>query len=196
MDVSGSEGRDPIEDYEKINSELKKYNEKLSHKLQIVAANKTDLPESAENLERLQSYMKAAGREVYPICALTGEGLPQLMERLWTLLTEYVEEPEKTEDEVVYKLEEKPDFEVKRDATGVFIITGPRIERLVAMTNFDDDMKERQVELRGDDRTCTCSEQVKQAGDDDWATEYNALIMSIRAVASMSLSTTNVIFMT
>jgi glutamate-5-semialdehyde dehydrogenase len=47
-------------------------------------------------------------------------------------------------------------------------------------------MKERQVELRGDDRTCTCSEQVKQAGDDDWATEYNALIMSIRAVASMA----------
>lgn len=146
LDVSGSEGRDPIEDYEKINSELKKYNEKLSHKLQIVAANKTDLPESAENLERLQSYMKAAGREVYPICALTGEGLPQLVERLWTLLTEYVEEPEKTEEEVVYKLEEKPDFEVKRDAIGVFIITGPRIERLVAMTNFDDDMSVRRFQ--------------------------------------------------
>lgn len=146
IDVSGIEGRDPIEDYEKINAELAKYSEKLSHKQQIVAANKIDLLGDSDNLERLMDYMAAHGVEVYPICAMTGEGMDKLLERVWTMLEEYVEEPDETTEEVVYKAQNKPDFEVKRDDDGAFVITGARIENLVAMTNFDDDQSLRRFQ--------------------------------------------------
>lgn len=146
IDVSGIEGRDPIEDYEKINAELAKYSEKLSRKQQIVAANKIDLLGDSDNLERLIDYMAAHGVEVYPICAMTGEGMDKLLERVWTMLEEYVEEPDETTEEVVYKAQNKPDFEVKRDDDGAFVITGARIENLVAMTNFDDDQSLRRFQ--------------------------------------------------
>ena len=146
IDVSGIEGRDPIEDYEKINAELAKYSEKLSRKQQIVAANKIDLLGDSDNLERLMDYMAAHGVEVYPICSMTGEGMDKLLERVWTMLEEYVEEPDETTEEVVYKAQNKPDFEVKRDDDGAFVITGARIENLVAMTNFDDDQSLRRFQ--------------------------------------------------
>ena len=128
VDVSGIEGRDPIEDYEKINAELAKYSEKLARKRQVVAANKIDLLGDSDNLEQLMDYMTAHGVEVYPICAMTGEGMDKLLERVWTMLEEYVEEPDETTEEVVYKAQNKPDFEVKRDDDGAFVITGARIE--------------------------------------------------------------------
>ena len=146
LDVSGMEGRDPIEDYEKINEELRKYSEKLSRKKQIIAANKIDMLGDSDNLERLKAYMDERGQEVYPICAMTGEGLEVLLERLWDLLETYVEEPEEIAEEVVYKAQDKPDFEVKRADDGAFVVTGPRIENLVAMTNFDDDQSLRRFQ--------------------------------------------------
>ena len=146
VDVSGIEGRDPIVDYEKINAELAKYSEKLARKRQVVAANKIDLLGDSDNLERLMDYMTAHGVEVYPICAMTGEGMDKLLERVWTMLEEYVEEPDETTEEVVYKAQNKPDFEVKRDDDGAFVITGARIENLVAMTNFDDDQSLRRFQ--------------------------------------------------
>lgn len=146
VDVSGIEGRDPIEDYEKINAELAKYSEKLARKRQVVAANKIDLLGDSDNLERLMDYMTAHGVEVYPICAMTGEGMDKLLERVWTMLEEYVEEPDETTEEVVYKAQNKPDFEVKRDDDGAFVITSARIENLVAMTNFDDDQSLRRFQ--------------------------------------------------
>lgn len=147
LDVSGMEGRDPIEDYEKINAELAKYSEKLSRKLQIVAANKIDLlTDDSDNLERLMDYMAAKGIEVYPICAVSGDGMDKLLERVWTLLEEYVEEADETTEEVVYKAQNKPDFGVTRDTDGAFVITGARIENLVAMTNFDDDQSLRRFQ--------------------------------------------------
>lgn len=146
VDVSGIEGRDPIEDYEKINAELAKYSEKLARKRQVVAANKIDLLGDSDNLERLMDYMTAHGVEVYPICAMAGEGMDKLLERVWTMLEEYVEEPDETTEEVVYKAKNKPDFEVKRDDDGAFVITGARIENLVAMTNFDDDQSLRRFQ--------------------------------------------------
>ena len=90
--------------------------------------------------------MDERGRDVFPICAMSGEGLPELMEYVWKLLESYVEEPDETDEEVIYKPEEKPDFEIHRADAGAFVITGPRIERLVAMTNFDDDMSLRRFQ--------------------------------------------------
>ncbi len=147
LDVSGTEGRDPVEDFENINAELAKYSEKLAKKRQIVAANKTDLlAGDSDNLSRLQAYMDERHMEVFPVCAVSGDGLQPLLERLWTYIQEYEPESEEIEEEVLYKPEIKADFEITRDKDGAFVITGMRIERLVAMTNFGNDESVRRFQ--------------------------------------------------
>lgn len=76
LDVSGMEGRDPIEDFHTINAELAKYSEKLSKKPQLIALNKIDMLQDEETLPRVSAYFKDKGYEVFPVNALTGEGLP------------------------------------------------------------------------------------------------------------------------
>ncbi len=139
LDVSGMEGRDPIEDYRKINHELQQYNERLARRPQIIAANKMDLPEGQENFDRVAEFMKAEGREIFPISAATGEGMPELMERAWKMLAEYVEEPEATEEVVVYEPTPNEEYSIRRDDDGAYVVEGKNLEKLVAMTNFDDD---------------------------------------------------------
>ncbi|MDF2636869.1 MAG: GTPase obg [Pelosinus sp.] len=139
LDVSGLEGRDPIEDYNKINNELKLYNEKLATRPQLIVANKMDLAEAQENLPRVAEYMKKLGHEIYPVSAATGEGLPELMQQTAKLLLEHVEVPEETDDTIVYEAKQQEDFTIGRDIDGAFLIRGRGIERLVAMTNFDND---------------------------------------------------------
>lgn len=139
LDVSGMEGRDPIEDYRKINHELQQYNERLARRPQIIAANKMDLPEGQENFDRVAEFMKAEGREIFPISAATGEGMQELMERAWKMLAEYVEEPEATEEVVVYEPTPNEEYSIRRDDDGAYVVEGKNLEKLVAMTNFDDD---------------------------------------------------------
>ena len=80
VDVSGSEGRDPVEDFEKINRELAEYSPELAARPMIVAANKLDLlPPDSDNLERLRAHVQAAGLELYEISAATTQGTRQLM---------------------------------------------------------------------------------------------------------------------
>ena len=139
LDVSGLEGRDPIEDFHKINNELKLYNEKLFKRPQIVAANKMDLPEAQANFPQLAETMRGLGHEVYPVSAATGEGLPLLMQRAAQLLAEYVEEPEDIEEAKVYEAKPEDEFTITRDDDGAFIVEGQGIEKLVAMTRFGDE---------------------------------------------------------
>jgi len=139
LDVSDLEGRDPIEDYKKINHELQQYNERLARRPQIIAANKMDLPEGQENFARVAEFMKAEGREIFPISAATGEGMPELMDRAWKMLSEYVEEPEATEDVVVYEPTSNEEYSIRRDDDGAYVVEGKNLEKLVAMTNFEDD---------------------------------------------------------
>lgn len=139
LDVSGLEGRDPIEDFNKINTELRLYNERLSTRPQIIVANKMDLVESQENLPRVVEYMDKLGYKVYPVSAATGEGLPQLMKVASEMLKEFVEEPEETDDTVVYEAKPEVEFTVGHDIDGAFLVKGKGIEKLVAMTNFDND---------------------------------------------------------
>ena len=75
MDVAGVEGRNPIEDFDKINNELKLYSEKLSRRPQLVVANKMDLPEGAENYAKLEEYVTKKGYPIMKASAATGEGL-------------------------------------------------------------------------------------------------------------------------
>jgi GTP-binding protein len=147
LDASGLEGRDPIEDYEKINNELSLYSERLAKRPQIIAANKMDLPEAKANYEKVAAYILKLGREIYPISAATGEGLTQLMQRSMQLLDEYVEAPEETADTKVYEAVPAAEFVIKRDDDGAFVVEGKDIERLVAMINFDNDEGVRRFQL-------------------------------------------------
>lgn len=147
LDASGLEGRDPIEDYHKINAELKQYNERLASRPQIIAANKMDLVEAQENFERIKEYMAKEGREVFPISAATGEGVPELMERVGALLIEYRELPPDPIDTVVYQAKQETAFTIRREDDGAFVVEGKDIEKLVAMTHFDNDEGLRRFQL-------------------------------------------------
>ena len=138
VDVSGCEGRDPIEDFEKINHELEAYSAKLARRKQLVVANKMDLPDSAENFVLLKEYVEAKGYEIMPVSAATGEGLQDLMWKAWEMARQYVAEPE---EEIGVIDEGDPDsFEIIRGAEDAdFEVKGKNIERLVAMTNFDNE---------------------------------------------------------
>ena len=137
VDVSGCEGRDPIEDFEKINHELEAYSAKLARRKQLVVANKMDLPDSADNFVILKEYVEEKGYEIMPVSAATGEGLQELMWKAWEMARQYEAEPE---EEVGVVEEGDPDsFEIIRGAEDAdFEVKGKNIERLVAMTNFDN----------------------------------------------------------
>lgn len=139
LDVSGLEGRDPLEDYHKINNELTLYSERLAKRPQIIAANKMDLPEAQENYNRIVEFMAKEKREVYPVSAATGEGLEKLMWRTMQLLEEYVEEPEQEAEKKIYEAKPEPEFMISRDDDGAFVVKGKEIEKVVAMINFDND---------------------------------------------------------
>ena len=138
VDVSGCEGRDPVEDFEKINHELEAYSAKLARRKQLVVANKMDLPDSADNFVLLKEYVEAKGYEIMPVSAATGEGLQDLMWKAWEMARQYVAEPE---EEIGVIDEGDPDsFEIIRGAEDAdFEVKGKNIERLVAMTNFDNE---------------------------------------------------------
>lgn len=146
LDVSGIEGRDPIEDFHKINEELKKYSEKLSKKPQLIALNKIDLVEDVATIDRVRSYFEENGYEVFAVNALTGEGLSDLVHRAWYYVENYVPEPDATDDVVMYEAKPDVDFVITRGDDAAFIITGARIEKLVAMTNLDDEQSLRRFQ--------------------------------------------------
>ena len=137
LDVSGSEDRDPIEDFYKINQELEDYNEKLKTKPQIIAANKMDIPSSLEELEKLRKEFEPKGYTIYPVSAATGEGINELKFGIWELLsnTEIVTETY-DEDYVQYRKEEETVIVRKED--DVYIVEGTFVERLLESVYFDD----------------------------------------------------------
>lgn len=145
LDVSGSEGRDPWKDFLTINNELELYSPQLAQKKQIVAGNKIDLVEDQSQLDALKKKVEDAGYEFYPICTLSGEGVPALMERAWRLLQEIPVLPEFTPDKTIIYDVPKDEFEVTiKD--GVYYVTGKRVEKLVNMTDFDDTFSLRRFE--------------------------------------------------
>ena len=142
LDASGLEGRDPVEDFAKINKELALYSPKLAKRPQVIAANKMDLPQSAENLARIEAMAKEQGLDVFPVSAATKQGLGDLMEHVYKMLQQHVEEPAEETAEKVYTAEadDSDDVTIKRDMTGKgFIVSGKALEKLVAMTNFGND---------------------------------------------------------
>ncbi len=140
IDASGSEGRDPVEDFDAICAELENYSLDLADRPMIVAANKCDLimPES-DNLERLRAHVQAAGCELYEISAGTTQGTRSLMrivaEKLRSLPPVTIYEPEYVE--VIEEVADPSRFEIEHLGS-TWLITGTWLERLVMNINFDD----------------------------------------------------------
>lgn len=138
VDASGIEGRNPLDDFYKINEELKNYNPKLSKKPQIVVANKKDIGTWNEGYKMLKEELGKEGYEVFPISAATGEGVDKLKYIIWEELSK-IEADYETFDEVVEfkETEEKEEIVVKLEE-GKFVVEGAFVEKLVYSTNFDD----------------------------------------------------------
>lgn len=142
IDMSASEGRDPYNDYLTINKELETYNEKLMLRPQIIVANKMDLSESNENLEKFKE--KVQDVKIVPISAYTRGNLDELLYTIAdTLETIKVDEfsVDTIHDTVVeYKYTPRPDaFEIKIEEDGVYNVIGPVVKRYFDSTNFDKD---------------------------------------------------------
>ena len=140
IDVSGSEGRDPVEDFDAICAELQNYSVDLSNRPMIVAANKCDLlPPDSDNLQRLREHVQAACCELYEISAGTTQGTRNLMrvvaEKLRTLPPVTIYEPEYVE--VIEAPSDPSAFEIEHYGS-TWLITGRYLERLVENINFDD----------------------------------------------------------
>ena len=140
VDVSGSEGRDPIEDFEKINAELAEYSAELASRPMIVAANKCDLiPQGSDNLERLRAYVEARGYSFYEISAATTQGTRQLVRaiagKLSTLPPVTIYEPE-----YVKPLAEAGDAEELKieQMDDLWVVSGKWLQQLIADINFAD----------------------------------------------------------
>ena len=139
VDVAGSEGRDPVEDFEKINDELKRFNEELSSLPQIVAGNKIDLA-SDEQLKSFREYMEEKGFEYYEMCAPIRMGTDEVLNAVWRKLSSLPPvkrfEAEEIPLEVMLK-KQNTGFEVYEE-DGVFCVDAPWLERVLSAVNMDD----------------------------------------------------------
>lgn len=148
VDVSASEGRDPIEDFEKINEELKLYSERLLTLPQIVAANKIDIQSGKENFPAFEKEIKKRGYEVYPISALTKVGIDKLLDKTIEILSFIpVEEIKEVPEVIVYtppEEEETLNIEVKDNT---YYLSGTKIDKLLKRVNLQDEHSLRYFEM-------------------------------------------------
>ena len=138
IDLSGSEGRDPREDYDRINDELSRYGE-LDGLPQIIVCNKTDLPDCEAHAESMRKTAEEAGAPIFFVSAATHQGFEKLIDETAKMLETlppilHYQEEEETEEE---EAKDDQTFEVTRDG-GVFVVEGSRIERLMESVHFDD----------------------------------------------------------
>ncbi|MDY3691877.1 MAG: GTPase ObgE [Dysosmobacter sp.] len=140
VDVSGSEGRDPVADFDAICEELKQYSPELAERPQIVAANKVDIMEDPENLEQLRAHVEGKGYSLLEISAAAHQGTRQLVgkvaEMLSTLPPVTVYEPEYVpRPEVV---DTSAPLDIRRSDDGTWLVEGPWLQRLMGNINFSD----------------------------------------------------------
>lgn len=141
VDISGIEGRDPIDDFEKINEELRLYNERLSTRPQLVVANKSDLLFDESIYENFKKTMEEKGYEVFKMSAATRDGVDQVIDRVSQLLNE-VEDVELVSQEELYRpeldVDEDGGLKVQVDENGIYVVTGRELRRIMYSVNFDD----------------------------------------------------------
>lgn len=136
LDISGSEGRNPIEDFELINSELSSYNIKLNDKKMLVVLNKTDLG-AEDNIKEFREKYSDKVVEIVEISAATTENVDKLMYLIADTLDSIEDDYSTLDEQYVYFEEEKePDFKVRKENEN-YIVEGPLIENLIYRTNFE-----------------------------------------------------------
>ncbi len=143
IDAAGTEGRDPLRDTEILAQELAAYRDNLPDKVRVIAANKMDLVAGEGVIERLRAQYSPKGIEVFPISAVTGGGVPALVRRLAAILKE--EEKKGLPETLVEPVEKifiagtgREGFSVSVEG-GRYVVRGKKVERLVAMTDFDNE---------------------------------------------------------
>ena len=140
LDVSGREGRDPVEDFYTINKELKKYSEKLATRKQIIVANKIDAMQDENLLKKIEDLAKKERVELFKISAVTKQGVEELIDHVAKILKELPKEDLiEIEEQKVYTLDDddKDKWQIKKE-NGVFIVTGKPIQKLIGRINIDD----------------------------------------------------------
>ncbi|WP_066719290.1 GTPase ObgE [Clostridium sp. Marseille-P299] len=145
VDAAGTEGRDPVDDIKKINNELVSYNEELLQKPQVIAANKIDVlfgEEEEEAIQRIKDAFESEGIQVFPISAVSGKGVKELLYHVNEMLKGIEEKP------IVFEREyfpenltqsEEPYSVTFDEAENVYVVEGPRIERMLGYTNIDSE---------------------------------------------------------
>lgn len=140
LDISGSEERDPLDDYRIIQEELREYSPELAKRPMLVVANKMDIPGAEENLKRLRDTLESE-TEIFPVSAATGEGLKGVIYRIAQLLPE-IPVPEilirNDEQHKVTHVEPKERFDLTKE-NGIFIISGKELEKHLKMTLFESE---------------------------------------------------------
>ena len=141
IDMGSFEGRNPIDDYLTIRKEIKQYDEKLARKPELIIANKMDLPDFEVNLEKFKKEFP--NLEVVCVSAMEQKGLDEMIYKLADMLENAVLEPlyeeNNFESYIVYKFNEEKPFTITRDDSGVWILKGEEIEKLLKMTKFQED---------------------------------------------------------
>ena len=139
IDVSGSEGRDPVEDFYTINEELKKYSQKLSERKQIIVANKIDSMQDESLYNNLEKLAKEKGLEIFKISAATNVGIKELMNHVSQVLKTLPKENlvEIKDEKKVYTLEDEEPFTINKEGNN-YIIDGPAVEKLMKRVNLND----------------------------------------------------------
>lgn len=143
VDAASTEGRDPIADIRAINAELKAYNPELLTRPQVIAANKTDAiydGEEEDPIERLRKEFEPEGIRIFPISAVTGKGVKELLYHVNELLKTVDRKPIIFEKEFEYQFQaENLPYTVERTEDGVFVVEGPKIDKMLGYTNLDSE---------------------------------------------------------
>ncbi|MBD3878059.1 MAG: GTPase ObgE [Quinella sp. 1Q5] len=139
VDAASVDGRNPLDDFSKINIELTRYSEKLSKRPQILIANKIDLPQAKENLPSLEALAEREGLDFFAISAATRENLDELINFVGKRLEEIVPEEEPVDAVKVFDVDKEDDpVIIERNDAAEFIVRNKNLEKIVAMTNFDN----------------------------------------------------------
>ena len=142
VDIAGSEGRDPVEDFDKINDELVKYSERLAKKPQIVVGNKSDLVFDEDTVERFKKHVEDKGYQFFLMSAATNQGVRDVLSAAAKALAELPEEEEQYEFYDFSMDDEEPDYReiytYVDDEDGAFVIEGKQLTKIFDSTNFND----------------------------------------------------------
>lgn len=136
VDISGYEGRDPYDDFVKINKELEEYDKTLLERPMIVIANKVDIDFN----NNLEEFRKKVNLPVYPVSASTNKGLDKVVSVLGDMLSklpkENIKKDEKLEGHILYKFKKEEPFKIQKIADHKYRISGEKVERILKMTKF------------------------------------------------------------